>query len=44
MKNICLRNLVGVLLFYAFIVFGVVIINARMETINEASKVVSLGN
>lgn len=32
-----LKNLVGVILFYALIVFGVIALNARVEYINSTS-------
>lgn len=35
MKKESLKNLVGVVLFYLFIVLGIIIINARFEYLNS---------
>ncbi len=42
MKKETMRNLVGILLFYSIIVFGVIAINARLETIENEPQVISL--
>jgi len=42
MKKETMKNLAGIILFYAIIILGVVLVNARMGVINESNPVVSL--
>ncbi|MGN1371112.1 MAG: hypothetical protein ACI4XM_02370 [Candidatus Coprovivens sp.] len=44
MKNETIRNMAGIILFYLFIVLGVVAINARMASISENANVVTMSN
>lgn len=44
MKNETIRNMAGIILFYLFIVLGVVAINARMASIAENANVVTMSN
>lgn len=42
MKKENVKNLVGVILFYAIIIMGVVALNARVEYLHETNNIVSL--
>ena len=42
MKKETLRNVAGILLFYLIIVFGVIAVNARLETIESNDTIISL--
>ncbi len=44
MKNETMKNMAGVILFYLLIVLGVIVINARMESIPDVSNTVTLSN
>ena len=42
MKKETMRNVAGILLFYLIIVFGVIAINARLESIESDTQIISL--
>ncbi len=44
MKNETIRNMAGIILFYLFIVLGIVAINARMASIASNTNTVTLSN
>ncbi len=44
MKNETMKNMAGIILFYMLIVFGVVIINARLSTTTEVKSPITLNN
>lgn len=44
MKNETIRNVAGIILFYLFIVLGVVAINARIASITDNTNSVVLSN
>lgn len=44
MKKERIIHLGGILVFYMILVFGVIALNARIEYIDEANRVVSLNN
>ena len=44
MKNETMKNMAGIILFYMLIVFGVVILNARVSTTHEVSNTITLSN
>ncbi len=44
MKNETIRNMAGIILFYLFIVLGVVAINARIASITDNTNTVTLSN
>lgn len=44
MKNETIKNVAGIILFYLLIIFGVIAINYRLETIPESSNIAILGN
>lgn len=42
MKKETIRNVAGVLLLYSIIIFGVIVVNARMEAIENNNTIISL--
>lgn len=44
MKNETIKNVAGIILFYLLIIFGVIAINYRLETLPESSNIAILGN
>lgn len=44
MKNETMKNVAGIILFYMLIVFGVVILNARVSTTSEVKSTITLNN
>ena len=42
MKSETMKNVAGVILLYIIVLFGIVIINARMGEVNESSQIISL--
>ena len=42
MKKEKFMNLLGVVLFYLLIIFGVILVNARMEEINNNNSIVEV--
>ena len=42
MKIETMKNVAGVILLYAIILLGVVLVNARLGEINESNQVISL--
>lgn len=44
MKKETIRNMAGIILFYLFIVLGVVAINARIASISENTNTINFNN
>ncbi len=42
MKSETMKNVAGVILLYAIVLLGIVLINARMGELNESPRVISL--
>ena len=42
MKSETIRNAAGIILLYAIVLLGIVLVNARMGEINESRQVISL--
>jgi hypothetical protein len=44
MKNETIRNMAGIILFYLFIVLGVIAINARVANVSDNTNVINFSN
>ena len=44
MKNETIRNMAGIILFYLFIVLGVIAINARVANESDKTNVINFSN
>ena len=42
MKSETMKNVAGVILLYAIVLLGIVIVNARMGEVNESNQIISL--